>query len=96
MPETHTSDGVLHLAGFLILGLLAWLAAWAHGFEAHRRAASVLAGLGAYAAIDELTQPLVRRHAAWGDWAADLIGAAVAVIVAELLLRLRSPRQADG
>ena len=38
----------------------------------------------AYAALDEMTQPLVNRYAAFDDWLGDVVGAAGAVMVLEL------------
>lgn len=40
----------------------------------------------AYGAIDELTQPIVNRHAALGDWIADATGAALGVLLVNTVL----------
>ena len=86
VPRLGASDTSLHGAGYFVLsaGLLATFVAW--GLRRRVRGPLLLAGLGAYAALDELTQPLVGRDAAWGDGIADLIGAATALLVGELVL----------
>jgi VanZ family protein len=50
------------------------------------RRISVLLIMPIYAAFDELTQPLVNRHAAWGDWFANVFGSLAALILIELIL----------
>ena len=51
-----------------------------------------LLGLGA---LDELTQPLVRRSAGWDDFLANAAGAIVGLLLARTLLRM-TPRKGDG
>jgi VanZ family protein len=75
-------DKWLHLAGFAGLAFLA-ATAW-RARRSGRPLGSVqygclLAGMAAYAAVDELSQllPFVRRNADLGDWFADVIGAAI-------------------
>jgi len=75
-------DKWLHLAGFAGLAFLA-ATAWRARRPGRPLGAvqygSLLAGMAAYAAADELSQllPFVRRNADLGDWVADVIGAAV-------------------
>ena len=42
-----------------------------------------------YGAFDEITQPLVNRHAAWRDWLADVLGALAAIVIFEAISALR-------
>jgi VanZ family protein len=75
------SDKWLHATAFFALAmLLAWC--WSlRGAFGPRQAAAALAGIAAYGAFDELTQPLVNRHASAADWMADLVGAAAGLAV---------------
>ena len=50
-----------------------------------RRVRWVLLIVILYAGLDELTQPLVARDASAADWAADVLGAVVAVTVLEVI-----------
>ena len=59
------------------------------------RAGLVLLVMGVYASLDELTQPMCGRWAAWGDWNADLAGATLAVILAELAAGISRRRRAS-
>jgi hypothetical protein len=54
--------------------------------------------VAAYGAFDELTQPIFRRDAEWGDWYADCTGAAVAVLIISAVQwwMLRSRRAAPA
>ena len=81
MPRTHISDKTLHTVGYaaLALALLGVLAA--RGVGRARQLLIAAVALPLYAAMDELTQPLVNRHASMTDWLADLLGVAVGMIV---------------
>jgi len=92
LPETHVSDKKLHAAGFFLLASALEVTLLAHGVRRRWRLITIFLGGAAYAAFDELTQPLVNRTAAWGDWASDLAGLAGAVILWELLLLWRQRR----
>lgn len=67
------------VAHFFAYALLAWLAALVLRLK-HRMHwgsyALLLAGIAAYAAVDEWLQPYFGRTADRGDWIADLFGAA--------------------
>jgi VanZ family protein len=79
------NDKLLHFAGFVALGLLTL---WRRRPAARLARASLLgwyAALLAYAAADELTQPLAGRSCELGDWLADALGAAVGLGVYRLL-----------
>ena len=84
----HVGDKMLHAAGYFLLGGLLLLTRSAWGATWPRRAAWVVLVLAAYAAFDEITQPLVNRAAAVGDWLADTGGALAAVVLGEAILAL--------
>ena len=92
LPPVHTSDKTAHYMAYLVLGLLLTrtLAAW--GVAPRRRASLAAAILLAWGGLDEITQPLVNRHASVLDWLADAGGIATAVALdaaADLFRRLR-------
>jgi VanZ family protein len=85
-------DDVIHFVAYAILaGLLAitWERSAGQLSAAHLRWAWV--ALALYAAIDELTQPLVGRTASWADWLADALGAAVGLALFVWWARWRPP-----
>ncbi len=88
LPKTGTGDKVLHAVGYFGLGAVFFAALAASGAGLRRTAALVLVLLTVYGAIDELTQPLVGRSAAWSDWLADVFGAAAAAAVCTLAVVL--------
>lgn len=95
LPRIETSDKVLHFIGYLALGMILLGALMAHGLERARRIAIVAITLAVYGALDEITQPIVGRVAAFGDWLADVGGALAAIVILELaawLLLVRSRR----
>ena len=93
VPALHVTDVVLHAVGFFVLAsLFSWMLA-SRGVAPFRRVVAVILVMAAYAAFDELTQPLVNRTAAWGDWTADVLGAAAAAVlwsvISLIVLRVR-------
>jgi len=83
----QVSDTWLHLTAYLGLAVLL-VQSVAVGRPVHRRDAIWLWGLAAvYGALDEVTQliPVLHRTAEWKDWAADVAGAAVGVLVGMLV-----------
>ncbi|HUT58148.1 MAG TPA: VanZ family protein [Phycisphaerae bacterium] len=85
LPQMRVGDANLHFAGFYALAGLFWLTLSAYARSRPARALLVLAIMPLYAAFDELTQPLFNRNAAWGDWLADIAGAAAAVVCLEIV-----------
>jgi VanZ family protein len=71
------NDKVLHLVGYG--GLAALLLVWrcSRGPVTIRTIALLWLLIGCYAAFDEITQPIVGRHADVADWIADVVGAAI-------------------
>jgi len=85
----HASDKTLHAVGYFVLATMLLLVCISRGRPRWTRILLTLALLAAYGAVDEITQPLVNRVAAFGDWLADVGGAAGAVLVIELALTAR-------
>ena len=85
MPRTRLSDKFLHALGYFGLAAIFWSTLRAHELPGRVRVACVFFAAAAYAAVDEITQPMVGRSASLGDWAADVLGAAAALAVCELL-----------
>ncbi len=90
LPHSGVSDKLLHAVGYFVLAGILWLTLWVHGVTGAKRIACIFFAMLAYAAIDELTQPLVGRDDSLGDWLADVIGATVSLILLELLALGRS------
>jgi len=88
VPPTQFSDKTLHAVGYFALGVAFLMAMWSRGVSSRTRAVVAACVIPAYGALDELTQPLVNRTAAWSDWAADLVGAAAAITALEGVLWL--------
>jgi len=87
------NDKVLHGVGYFVLACALAVTLLLHGHAFRRRAVAVSIAAAAYGAFDELTQPLFGRSASWVDWLADMVGAAVAVIVFEAVLSMRARRK---
>ncbi|MCS7034070.1 MAG: VanZ family protein [Phycisphaerae bacterium] len=93
LPKTHLGDKLEHFLAYAVLGglLTAWMARRRARMR-HPMVVALITVLG-YAAIDELTQPVVNRHADLRDWLADAIGAAVGVGVSSIVLYFCHRRQ---
>ena len=90
LPRAGVSDKLLHAAGYFVISGLFWLTLRVHGVTGTKRIALIFFTMLAYAAIDEITQPLVGRDNSLGDWLADVTGAVIALILLELLTLARS------
>jgi len=86
LPALHVGDERLHVFGFFALTTVFFWTLLAHGHSRPRRMLIIPPAMTLYAGLDELTQPLVNRCAAWSDWAADLVGAVAAIAIWELVL----------
>jgi VanZ family protein len=75
------SDKLVHFLAYGLLGGLLFLTLWMSRPDLRWMPLVVLGIVIAYAAFDELTQPLFGRDASFGDWLADCGGGAVAAIV---------------
>jgi VanZ family protein len=93
LPDLSVKDTTLHVIGYFFLASTLLLTLSAYATRRQARALLVFFIMAGYAALDEITQPLVNRHAALSDWVADVVGAAAAVIVCELLLAIFSRRR---
>ena len=87
-------DKMLHFLAYGALGLLAAALLAVAGRWSPVRVAILAAGLAAFAAIDEVTQPWFGRTAEPLDWVYDLIGVAtgIAVIAVARWCRCGAPR----
>jgi VanZ family protein len=88
-PEV--SDKLIHFLAYGLLGGLLFLTLWITRPQLRYLPAIALAILIAYAAFDELTQPIFGRDAAFDDWLADCAGALVAVAVLGLVRQFVKP-----
>ncbi|MHC4982199.1 MAG: VanZ family protein [Planctomycetota bacterium] len=93
LPPLGVKDTALHSVGYFVITSLFLLSIFARGTSRLRRAALVFGIMITYAAIDEITQPLVNRYAALADWLADAIGAAAAIVVWESFLAILDRRR---
>ncbi len=90
LPRVGGSDKLLHAAGYFVISGLFWLTLRVHGVAGAKRITLIFFTMLAYAAIDEITQPLVGRGSSIGDWLADITGTIIALILLELLTLARS------
>ena len=90
------SDKTLHFIAYAVLAGLAaatWLTAQR---TASRGIATLALALAGFGAVDEVTQPLFRRHAEPLDWIYDCVGIAIGIAVvvalATAIRRIRRPQ----
>jgi len=96
LPSRLPGDVTMHLVGYLALSSVVLLTLIAYGLSRPRRIIAILIIMAAYAAFDEITQPLVQRYAAWQDWMADMGGTLAAVILVELAFSLLAHIRRQG
>lgn len=88
LPPTVPSDKTLHVVAYFVLGSVFLLTLRAYALGLWRRLAIALPVLAVYGALDELTQPLVNRHASVYDWLADAAGVLLAIAVHAVVVML--------
>jgi VanZ family protein len=96
MPASAPSDKLLHLLGYAGLASILLIAMAKRLWPLGKR---ILAGgvvLPIYGALDEITQPLVNRHASLADWVFDVIGIAGAIAVHAVACRLLAVRKVQS
>lgn len=88
LPATSLGDKTEHFIAYGLLALLlyAWLALTARPSVRRRAVLLTLVLCIGYAAVDELTQPIVGRFCDYRDFLADAVGAALGTLVGMLLL----------
>jgi VanZ family protein len=90
LPALPGKDKSLHFIGFACLGSILLLTLVAHSrrhdHKLLRLSAITLVVTAVYGAIDEMTQPLVRRYGALDDWLADVAGSVAAVVIWGIVL----------
>lgn len=86
-------DKIAHFGAYLTLALLVAIT-WqlAAGVLSPRHLVFAWIGIAAYCALDEITQIPVGRDCEFGDWAADVCGAAVGLVVFALVSRIIARR----
>ena len=98
VPTIPASDKLEHFLGYGLLGGCLFLALRLSGVRSV--GVKVLAMLLVYGMIDEWLQllPFVGRDCEFGDWCADVAGAATAVVIASALWcwATHRPRDASG
>ncbi len=75
------SDKTLHFYAYFILGISVAVAFLSSIRQSWRSVGGMMIALCAFAALDEMTQPLFKRNAEFLDWIADCGGIVVGVIV---------------
>ena len=80
VPRVAVDDKLLHFLSYGFLSGCLSLCLWASRVPLWKSAVAVLLVAAAYAALDELLQPVVGREREWGDWVADVAGATTAAI----------------
>lgn len=71
------------------MSLFFLLALALEGVRGFKRVVIVMAVMGVYAALDEITQQFVSRSPALADWCADMIGAGLAVLLWQIAAAIR-------
>ena len=83
-PVVHAWDKLQHMAAFVVLTLLGWIA------YPHASRVRLLLGLVAFGGLIELVQalPALQRDSDWHDWLADIMAIAIAAVFAALARRM--------
>ncbi len=100
LPPVVPGDKTLHVVAYFVLGSVFLVTLSAYALGLWRRLTIALAVLAVYAALDELTQPLVNRHASTRDWLADVVGVGIACILhimaAKMLAHVRQRSRGES
>ncbi|MEM1305058.1 MAG: VanZ family protein [Planctomycetota bacterium] len=88
------NDKAVHVGMYCGLGFLAALA-WRTSFGRFNRLAglTLLVTLSLVGAVDEITQPFFHRSCDFGDWSADVVGAAIGLVCFRIALALYETRR---
>ncbi len=90
LPPLGAGDWFLHGIGFIAVSGAFVAAMSACKVSRRRRITLTAVIMPIYAALDELSQPLVNRTASVDDWLADMAGAMIALVAVESALAIRS------
>lgn len=91
IPETVTSDKLLHFMAYLVLAVMVGAQLFVtRRWNQYSISVAVLV-LILFGGFDELTQMLVGRSAEWKDWGADLIGIFTGMAFMTVCVRLLGP-----
>ncbi len=86
----------MHLLGYAILGSLLLIAMAKRSWPLGKRILAAGVVLPIYGALDEITQPLVNRHASVVDWVFDVAGIAGAIAIHVGICLLMARRQVQS
>ncbi len=87
------SDKTMHFSGYAVLAMLMSVTMTVRGQSRGKRLLWAIIVFPIYAALDELTQPIVNRHCDIMDWVADVSGALLMVAAWELLMLISQIRR---
>jgi VanZ family protein len=94
------SDKLLHFTAYAVLGGLVGLVCTQFQPLRFRVAVVLFVGIAVHGILDEVTQPMVGRHADVADWFADIAGAAAGLglfmIATTLMRRWRNTPAAEA
>lgn len=85
-------DVWIHIGAFGLWSTLLVLTRWLGPPNARATIIAIVIGM-AWAALDELTQPIFNRHAAWSDWFADVGGVALGTAAGSAIIRTLDARR---
>ncbi len=90
LPEKAGDDKLAHMVAFGLLAFLFWrfLVTFVTP-HTWRFAGGVALATIAYAAFDEITQPIFRRSSDVSDWVADTCGIVVVIVALEVVRRFQ-------
>ena len=84
-------DVWVHVGAFGVWGALLVLTEWLGAPTARSAGIAIILGI-AWAAMDELTQPIFNRQADWADWFADVGGVILGVLAGTGITRTLARR----
>lgn len=90
LPKVPVGDKIEHLFAYMLLAGLLFFCLRTGRKKTSDVPVSVLAITMIYGAFDEWMQaiPFIRRDCSFADWTADVTGAAIAVVVLTMLVRV--------
>lgn len=92
MPYIPGKDKTLHILAYFFLSLCWFVTFHSYGKKYRTSLFAMLIVFPLYAAFDEITQPLVNRHADFTDWRADMLGALLGALVFWICMKIREKR----
>lgn len=90
LPRIPGKDKTLHLLAYFFIGILFLSTLLAYRVKFSKAFLAMLLIFPAYAAFDEITQPLVNRYADFADWRADMTGALAAAAIVWVCVKIKT------